>query len=162
MKTLFIETKRDLFYLSRFYKNFKDTFEDLLNKFKTSGQNEENYLKIAEQIIISNKEFNLDLTQTIDLIKRNFKVNSDKIQLDSFIDFFINKYSFMMKINIFVKVAINCFSIIFNDIDKNVQKIWDSADFKKTGIIFYKEFEEVMNITMNNTEFKWKIPDYFK
>jgi hypothetical protein len=162
IKNLFIETKRDIFYLTRFYNKFKDTLENLLDLYKTSGRNEENYLKIAQQIILSNKEYNIDLTQSIEILKRNFKVIGDVIQIDSFLDFFVNKYTFMIKTKDFIRVATDSFFIIFNDLDKNVQKIWDFADFKKTGIIFYKEFESVMNVIMGSSEFKWKIPEYFK
>ena len=112
--------------------------------------------------MVANKDYDLNLLMIADLLKRNFKMSDDKIQLDSFFDYFVNKYIFRIKITDFVQVSIESFSTIYADLDKIAQKIWENADAKKNGIIFYKEFENVMSELLCNSENKWKISEYFK
>jgi len=162
MEEISTETKKDLFFLSRFYQKSKVSFEILLNNFRTLVQNDEKDLVIADQIILSNKDYEVNLVQVFDLLKRNFKLVGDKIILDTFVDFFIDKYTFKIKLTDFMQQTYECFEVIFNDLDKYLQIMWEKADFKRNGIIFYREFENVMNIIMGNSENKWKISDYFK
>jgi hypothetical protein len=159
---LFVDMKKDLFFLSRFYNNHRNTIEMLIYRSRNSLQNEEKIFLIAELVMKSNKEYGVDLTQALFIIKRNFKVKGEMIQLDSFVDFFVTEFKFIIKITDFVQVGIDCFLIIFNDIYKILQKIWELADLKKNGIIFYKEFEYVINIIMENIDIKLKVQELFK
>jgi len=140
MENLSTEGKRDLFYLIRFYNKTNSAFKILLNKFRSLVQNEEKDIIIANQIITSNKEYELNLVQVLDILKRNFNVIGDKIQLDTFVTFFLDKYSFKIKLTDYMQQSYDCFGIIFNDLDKSLQKMWEIADFKRNGIIFFNEF----------------------
>lgn len=162
VENLSTEQKKDLYYLYRFYNNSNHYFEMCLNNFKNNIQNEEKDLNIADHIITSNREYELSLSMALDILKRNFTVIGDKVQLESFIDFFLDKYIFKIKITEFMQQTFECFGIIFSDLDKSLKKMWEIADFKRNGIIFYREFENVMNVLMGNSENKWKISEYFK
>ena len=52
--------------------------------------------------------------------------------------------------------------IIYNDLDKILLKMWEKADMKRNGVIFFREFEGVMNVFLGSSENKWKITEYFK
>lgn len=157
-----LESKRDSFYLSRYYTKSNHSFKKLLNNFKNNIQNEEKDISLADSIIIANREYELSLSTVLDLIKRNFKISGDAVKLESFLNYFIDKYVFKIKMTDFMEQSFKGFGIIYNDLDKNLQKMWDIADKKRNGIIFFKEFESVMNIIMGNSENKWKISEYFK
>jgi len=157
-----LENKKDVFYLMRYYHKQNTSFQFLLNDFKNRGKNEESYLTIADQIMIANKEYDINLLQIIEILRKNFKMFDDKIQLDSFLDYFVNKWIFKIKITDFVQVSIDSFSVIYADLDKTLQKMWENADARKNGIIFFREFETVLTVLLGNSENKWKISDYFK
>jgi len=162
LEGLGLENKKDVFHLMKYYYKQNTSFQLLLNDFKSKIKNEENCLNIADQIMIANKEYDLNLFQIMDILKRNFKMIDDKIQLDSFLDYFVEKYIFKIKITDFLQVSIDIFSIIYADLDKLVQKMWENADSKRQGIIFYRDFEGVLNVLLGNSENKWKISEYFK
>lgn len=157
------EHKRDLFFLYRFYTKANHNFQLLFNNYKNQIQTSEKDVIIADMIIKANHEYNLNLAQVIDILKRNFTPIGDKIQLESFVDFFVTKYIFKIKINDFIQQSFECFNIIFNDLDRNLQEIWLKGDYKRCGIIHFKDFELMMNLVMGqNTENTWKISEYFK
>lgn len=161
-ENLGLENKKDIFYLMKYYHKQGPSIQLMLNSFKNHIKSEESYLPIADQIMVANKDYDLNLLTIADLLKRNFKMSEDKIQLDSFFDYFVNKYIFRIKITDFVQVSIESFSTIYADLDKIAQKIWENADAKKNGIIFYKEFENVMSDLLCNSENKWKISEFYK
>jgi len=156
-----LENKKDTFYLMKYYQKQNDSFQKLLNDFD-KGKNEENYLLVADQIMIANREYELNLIQIVTILKKYFIMTEDKIQLDSFLDYFVNKIIFKIKITDFVQVSVDCFGIIYADLDKILQRMWENADSKKNGIIFFKEFESVLIVLLGNSENKWKISEYFK
>ncbi len=157
-----LESKKDVFYLMKYFQKQNASFQILLDGFRSNLKNEESYLSIADNIMIANKDYDLSLVLILDTLKRNFSFVDDKIQLESFLDYFVDKYSFKIKVADFVQISVESFAIIYADLDRIVQKIWMSADDKKNGIIFFKEFESVMNVLLGNSENKWKISEYFK
>lgn len=162
LENLGLEDKKDIFYLMRYYHNQNIPFQLLLNGFKNNIKNEESYLIISDQIMVANDEYDLNLLQILDLLKRNFKVSNENVQLDSFLDYFVDKHVFKIKVMDFLQVSIDNFAMIYADLDKICLKMWENADSKKNGIIFFREFELVLNILLGNSENKWKISDYFK
>jgi hypothetical protein len=157
-----LERKRDIFYLNKFYTKNNEAFKLLLNKFKGNNYNEEKDIIIADLIILANREYELNLNFVLDILKRNFKLNGDFVKLESFLNYFLDKYNFKIKITDYMEQSYNSYGIIFNDLDKNLKKIWEIADIKRTGIIFFKDFENAMNVLLGNSENKWKISEYFK
>jgi len=162
VENLGLESKKDIFMLMKYYNKSNSTFQFLLNDFKNKTKNEESYLNIADQIMIANKEFEVNFFQVSELLKRNFSIVDDKIQLEPFLDYFVEKFSFKIKITDFLQVCIDCFGVIYADLDKLLVKMWENADSKRNGIIFNKEFEAVLNVLLGNSENKWKISEYFK
>ena len=156
------EAKKDYFFLSRYNQRSSSSFQMLLNNFKNNKQNEEKDISIADQIIISNRDFDLNLVFVVDILKRNFRLNGDLIQLENFFNFFVDKFSFKIKISNFLQSCFEIFEKLYCDLDKSLLKIWENADYKRNGIIFFREFENVMNVLMGNSENKWKISEYFK
>ena len=157
-----LESKKDVFFLQRYYEKSIYSFEILLNDFKTNSKTQENYLMIAEQIMIANKDYDINLFQIVDIIKRNFTLYDNKIQLESFLNYFVNKFALKIQINDFIQITVEALILIYSDLDKIAQKMWDNADTKRDGYIFFKEFESVMLVFLKNSENKWKITEYFK
>lgn len=162
MDEIEMEKKRDMFYLSKYYSKSQASFKILLNNFKNNVQNEEKDINIADQIIIANREYELSLAMVLDWLKRNFNVSGENIRLETFLNYFLDKYYFKIKLTDFMEQSYHSFGIIYSDLDKNLMKMWDIADFKRNAIIFFKEFETVMNVIMGNSENKWKIQEYFR
>lgn len=162
MANIGLESKKDMFILTKYYNKQNSSFQFLLNNFKNKTKNEESYLSIADQIMMANKEFEINFFQISELLKRNFTIVNDKIQLESFLDYFVEKFNFKIKITDFLQICIDFFGIIYADLDKFLAKMWENADTKKQGIIFFKEFEAVLNVLLGNSENKWKISEYFK
>lgn len=162
MDEIEMKKKKDMFYLSKYFSKFRASFKILLNNFKNNVQNEEKDINIADQIIIANREYELSLAMVLDWLKRNFNVSGENIRLETFLNYFLDKYYFKIKLTDFMEQSYHSFGIIYSDLDKNLMKMWDIADFKRNAIIFFKEFETVMNVIMGNSEIKWKIQEYFR
>lgn len=162
IENLGLENKKDIFYLRNYYNKQTSSFEHLLRHYTSKVKNEEDYLKIADQIILANKDFALNLMQTNEMLRRNFHLRDNKILLESFLDYFVDKYVFKIKISDFVCISIECFSETFTELDKALAKLWELTEAKKNGIIFYKDFETCMNVILGNSENKWKTSEYFK
>lgn len=162
VENLGLENRKDIFLLMKYYNKQNSAFQSLLNEFKNKTKNEESYLNIADQIMMANKEFEIDFFQIAEVLKRNFSIIDDKIQLESFLDYFVERFTFKVKITDFLQVCIDCFTVIYSDLDKYLVKMWENADAKRNGIIFYREFETVLNVLLGNSENKWKISEYFK
>jgi len=162
IENLGLESRKDIFLLMKYQNKQNSSFQFLLNEFKNKTKNEESYIIIADQIMLANREFDVNFFQIAELLKRNFSLVDDKIQLESFLDYFVEKFSFKVKVADFMQVCIDSFSIIYTDLDKYLVKMWETADVRRNGIIFFKEFEAVLNVLLGNSENKWKISDYFK
>jgi len=119
-------------------------------------------IEIVNYFINANREFEINLNLALEIFITNFKVNNDLLELESFFNFFLNKYYFKVKILDFTYVSVDRLINIYFGLDKLLGKMWDNADFKKQGIIFFKEFEQVLIVLLGNSENKWKIAEYFK
>jgi len=96
-------------------------------------------------------------------MKKNFKINNKEfVELDSFFDYFLNKFYFKIKVIDFVNVSVDMLIYVYISLNKILHKMWDNADEKRQGIIFVKEFEQVLSMLLGNRENKWKIAEYFK
>ena len=162
VENLGLENRKDTFLLMKYYNKQNSSFQFLLEAFKNKSKNEESYLKIADQIMMANKEFDVNFFQIAELLKRNFAIKDDKIKLESFLNYFVERFSFKVKIADFLQICLDSFVDIYADLDKYFVKMWENADVKRQGIIFYREFEAVLNVLLGNSENKWKISEYFK
>lgn len=163
LEDLGFETVRDKFLLHRFYEKSTNFIEKLLLDYKEKVKTDVDVFLIANQFMNANKDLEVNLNLTLDIFKMNFKTNrKDSIDLESFIDFFLKKFYFKIKVIDFVNVSVERLINVYNGLNKILNKMWDNADMKKNGIIFSKEFEQVLSALLGNSENKWKIAEYFK
>jgi hypothetical protein len=156
------EVVRDKFLLTNLYNKNIGFIEKILNDFQEEIISDIDILEISRYFLIANKEFEINLIILLEIIKNNFIVKDDKIDLQSFCDFYLNKIFFKLKILNFLDISIDRFNYIYNNIDRNIENIWNKADILKKEYIYYKEFESVMKILLGKSQNKWKISDYFK
>jgi len=156
------EKTRDKFLLNRFYEKCQTLIEPLLIQYRNKIKNEVDVLYLANQFISVNKEFEINLTLTLEIFTANFQVRKDLLDLDSFFTYFLNKLYFKIKTIDFVAVSVERLISIYSGLNQILNKMWDSADLKRQGIIFMKEFEQALNVLLGNSENKWKIAEYFK
>lgn len=156
------ERTLDKFLLIRFYEKSPKFIEALVLDYRNKIKNEVDMLSLAHQFMSANKDLDINLNVTLDLFKKNFQVKEDLIDLDSFFTYFLKKFYFKIKIIDFVNVSVERLINIYNGLNKILNKMWDNADLKRQGIIFMKEFEQVLSGLLGNSENKWKIAEYFK
>lgn len=156
------ERKKDIFFLTRYHQKATKHFENLVKDFKNNLKNEEDAIKIAEQIILSNKEYELTLIDCLNIFKRNFKMTDDHIRLENFLNFFLDKYVLKIRALDFVDISLQCFISIYEQLERRIYDIWDKNEVERKGIIFYKEFEGIMLSLLGNSENLWKFQEYFK
>lgn len=157
------EKKLDLFLINRFYNKSYILITDLLNDFKNNNITETDLTKIAEQLQNVNKEFKLSMQHCTDILKNNFTVKAGKLNLDTFFNFFAhNKVHFKIKIVDFIEISLNYLVTLFNLLEKKIFRLYEEADVRKIGLIYYKEFEDIITKLMGGVENKWKVNEYFK
>ena len=156
------EFVRDRFFLSRFYEKSTNYIENLIEEYKAKEKNEENVIELANMVINCNRDFEINLLLVIEIFKNNFKTTEEKVDLESFFSYFLVKNYFKIKIEDFINITLEKLENIYQGLDKTLSKLWENADMKKTGLLFYKEFESILIIILGNSENKWKISEYFK
>jgi hypothetical protein len=158
-----LENKKHIFYLLNFKNKQKSFFNKLILDYKLKEKIEEDFLILSEQVMIGNKDFNLNLNQCKNIFNELFEMKNEKINLEKFCDFFLN--IFIMKLNIldFVHLSLEIFNSLFSDIVKKLTNIWEkNLEAKNNGIIFYKDFEIILSSILYKSENKWKFSEYFK
>jgi hypothetical protein len=156
------EGVKDKFLLNNFYNKNVGLIEGMLNDFKQVLKTEVDALEIANLFMIANIEFEFNLIYVLDIFKLNFVVKDEKIDLQSFFDFFLKKYFFKIKVSDFLNISADRLINIYISLDKIITAIWNKADMLKNDVIYFKEFESVMKNLLGNAETKWKISEYFK
>ena len=117
--------------------------------------------KIFNQFSTVNKEFNISYGEFELIFERSFKVSQDCIDLESFFQFFHDKFSFEININYFLDISLNSIIALYDLLEKKILKYFSIADVAKREMITFKEFYDLMNqIVVNGT--RWNISDYFK
>lgn len=162
LEEMSIDRKKDVFFLTRYYQKSAAHFENLVKDFKDNNKNEENAIKIAEHIILSNKEYELNLIDCLNILKRNFNLPNDFLSLELFLSFFLDRYSMKIKILEFVQISLETFIVIYTDLEQKISKIWNRIEVERKGIIFYKEFEVILLDLLKSNENVWKFQEYFK
>ena len=154
------EKKKDYFYLFRFNEKGNIFFLKLIKELKQNIK-EKDIEMIISQLKESNNLFKLTNNDCYNIIKRNFTINENNtINLDSFLEFFVNKLIFRIQIYKFCDIILNAINYEFEAI---VKKCKSTLIELKIGneLIFYKDFEEILMKLINNESIKWKIIHYF-
>lgn len=163
LENIGLENKRDIYFLDRYRAKAQDAFEKLLNEFKQGNVVEIEFLAVAEQMILANKDFDINLDECQEIIGRNFDVKFERLSLEKFFEYFLDKYNIKLKVIDFVQIALDNFILIYSDLEKKITKIWESSsDIKAKGIMFSKEFEVILLNIFKNADNKWKFNEYFK
>ena len=158
--TLSGDKKRDYFYLLRLNEKSIIFFNKLINDLKQNIR-EKDIEPIITYLHNSNLIFKLSRDDCYNILKRNFKINDNNtIDLDSFLEFFVNKLTYKIQIYDFCDIIFNAIQFIFDGIIKKCKKIFTEIRLG-SGIIFYKDFEKIIFKLIRNGEIKWKISNYF-
>ena len=155
------DKKREYYYLNRFAEKSIVFFNDLIIDSKNNVK-QKDITTILQNIQDANAIFNLQRDTCIDILSKNFKVDlkSNTIELDSFLEFFVNKMVFRMQVFEFCEITFSGILIIFQSIEKKINKILIEIDIQN-GLIYYKDFELILMKLINNNELRWKLPSYF-
>jgi hypothetical protein len=150
---------------------------DIISDFKVGSVTEMYIDKFIDNFLIANKEFS-QLTEqlVIENLKRNFlitktsKIKSElhinkynlQINLNSFFSFFVKKLKLKIKISEFLEITLNTLIFIYENLEKQIIKIYDYADTKRQGYITLREFEEMISRSFSGVTNKWQLLEYFK
>ena len=154
------EKKKDYFYLFRFNEKEIIFFQKLINELKQNIKEKEIEI-IISHLKESNNLFKLTNNDCYNIIKRNFIINENNtINLDQFLEFFVNKLAFRIHIYKFCEIIFNAIDYEFEAIVKICKKTIIELRIGN-GLIFFKDFEEVLMKLINNSSIKWKLSHYF-
>ena len=154
------EKKKDYFYLFRFNEKGNIFFLKLIKELKQNIK-EKDIEIIISQLKESNNLFKLTNNDCYNIIKRNFIINENNtINLDQFLEFFVNKLAFRIHIYKFCEIIFNAIDYEFEAIVKICKKTIIELRIGN-GLIFFKDFEEVLMKLINNSSIKWKLSHYF-
>ncbi len=163
------EIKLNTFLLNRFYNRSLVFVNSINTEFKSNLDAEVPYDKFYENFTLVNKEFEfLNDIHIFDIFKKNFNLykNVEKqdyfIKSESFLNYFLKKSFFKIRIVDFLEISLNSLISIYGGLEKKIYKLYDDADFRNNGYILYKEFEEILISLFGNTENKWKFNELFK
>ena len=156
------ELKKDTYFLMRFFEKSSEFLNLLLSEFKNNIKNEEFYYVIADKLISSNKEFRINLNEAMDIINRNFLIKGNKIILQSFFDFFMDKKNLKIKALNFIQLSLEKLVVIYAELEELIGKLWEKSVFIKNEIIFYKDFEKIFINLLGGSENIWKYNKYFR
>lgn len=158
------EKVRDIYFLHHFYNKNTTYIENLLQDYKSKKKLEEDILEMSHEFISANRDYDIKLNTIFEVFENNFKIlkKTSTIDLDSFFAYFLKKLYFKIRIVDYLKISLEIFIQTYNGLQKLLLKMWEKADIKKQGIIFYKEFEQVLGSLLGSSENKWKIIEYFK
>lgn len=157
------DVKLDQFLMWKFYGKSFVLINDLISKYKDGKMNEISLEVLYEKFYLVNKEFDINYFEFCQISKRVFNnKNEDTLDLQSFFNFFNKVKSFKIKIVDFIEITLNNIISLFNMIEKKIFTFFDESDSSKEGIVYFKQFREIMIKVLNNEDNKWKIIDYFK
>jgi hypothetical protein len=163
------ETKLNMFLLNRLYNRSLIFINSINTELISNHDAEVQYDKFYENFTLVNKEFEfLNDIHIFDIFQKNFELykNTEKndyfIKSESFLNYFLKKSFFKIRIVDFLEISFNSLISIYGGLEKKIYKLYDDADFRKNGYILYKEFEDILLNLIGNTENKWKINELFK
>lgn len=155
--------KFDYFTLTRFYNKADIFIGDLFKNYKENKKITEKLEIFVDPFSIINRDFFLNKHQVQNIFSRCFKIQNDSINLDEFFLFFTKKYYFMIRISDFIEICYNNATDVLNAVEKKIEKLFFEYDLKKNGMMYFKDFESLMNkiLDFKTNDNKWKINDYF-
>ena len=160
-KGIIDERKYDLFIMSRFFSKAQFFINELLLEYRQNKKNYEPISSFYDQFSVANKEFNFEQSEIKCFFMKVFPVISDEVPLEA-INEFQNQYFFKIKVTDFIEITLETFISTYDFLVKKVSSIFDTYDSRKQGIIYYKEFIEMINFIFVIPENEWKLNEYFK
>lgn len=159
-------TKEERIYeymlVNRFYNKAFVFLNQLLGDYRNNGKMTEKLEKFYEPFSFSNKEFIISQDEFVNIFTRLFKVSNKEIDLDHFFHFFENKkFTFRIKNDDFIELSLNSIIAEHVYLNNKLNTLFDLVDMRKRGIVFFKEFEELMTRIFVNQDTRWKNNDYF-
>jgi hypothetical protein len=156
------DRRLDLFLVIRFLNRSYNFISDITDLQKQNIK-EEQTSKLVEAFQNANKEFKLSNDKIFEIVQKYFSAGKAKFNIDNLLNYFNqNKISFKLKIIDFLDISVNSIVQLFNVIERKIVRLFDEIDSKKVGLIYFREFEELMKKIMPVVENKWKIAEYFK
>lgn len=148
--------------VNRFYQKAYVFLNELLADFRNNGKTHEVLEKFYESFAFSNKEFNIKYQEFNQIFHKLFKIEDGKIDLESFFSFFHDKkYTFKIKNDDFIDISLETIISEHDYLIDRLNIMFEVVDVRKLGIIYFKEFEELMVKIFSNIDTRWKNNEYF-
>ncbi len=160
-KGMIDDRKYELFVMSRFFSKAQFFLNELLLEYRQNKKNYEPISSFYDQFSVANKEFNFDKNEIKYFFMKVFPVISEEVSLEAIYDF-QNKYYFKIKVTDFIEITLESFIFTYDYLEKKVSSVFDTFDSRKQGIIYYKEFIEMINYIFVIPENEWKLNEFFK
>jgi len=164
LNSLSYKKKLEVLLLNRFYTNQTSLslFNKLSNKYK-EGEKTSNIEEILDRFLLINKDFNFTKKQVIEILKNNFEVEDNEVNLEQFIHFFVDKKSLLIKAEVFINLVLEELNTIFNDLVAALTKCFLKEDTELSNMISFKNFEKaIQSLIKLDTNNKYKVSSYFK
>jgi hypothetical protein len=148
--------------VNRFYNKAYVFLNELLADFKNIGKTYEILDKFYESFAFSNKEFNIKYEEFCRIFQKLFKILNGKVDLETFFAFFNDKkYTFKIRNDDFIEISLNTIISEHDYLISKLTSLFESVDVQKKGILYFKEFEELMSKIFTNIDTRWKNNEYF-
>jgi len=154
--------KFNLLILTRLYEKGVAYLQTLSNKFQR-GEDYIDLKELKDNLELCNTDLQKFFPTFKDIIKQYFLVDNDAVNIESIFSFF-NKNKFQHKIKIikYIEIIMNKITIMFSFFEKEINLLYDEADFALRGVIYIKEFESLVAKMLEKNEVGWKLLEYFK
>jgi hypothetical protein len=155
--------KFEIFLLYRMFSQSIIYFNSLANDSKYFKREEGDISSFFSYFRQSNKEFEfIPDKDIIGMLQRNHLLtHSCNINIDAFLSFFMKKYIFKIRIADFLEISLDSINVIYNYLEKLLDKNFKDCDINKSEKLLLKEFETALLKIFANMDNKWKISEYF-
>lgn len=164
LKHLSNQEKFELLTIVRFYDGSISFVTEIAKKYKENIEylDLENFLHNYRSL---NKDFNLSETENLEIFKKYFRITFSEsstvlqIQLESFFNFFNKKFSIKIPIDDFLNISLKSFIKLYDIIETQLKQLFDINAQK--GMLFYTNFDAIIQNIFKNTDNRWKTMEYF-
>ena len=157
-----IEKKFEIFLLNRFINNSEDFITEQIRLYKSDNLNEQNIEVFRKKFLDVNEIYNISIERANEIFSKYFGLVGEVISMQMFFEFYIENYSFKMKISTFLEISLNSIIALYKFLESHCVKIYEKCDTKKEGLMNYKEFQDAILIYLGGSERQWKISDFFR
>ena len=152
--------KFEFFIIFQFYYKSSIFINQIVSNYK-KGQTHETFKKFWDQFSISNKDLCISYGEFEYIFEKSFKVSDHGVDLEYFLQFFHERYTFLIKITDFLEISLSSITNTFDLLEKKINRFFSISDIGRHEILSFKEFYDAISRMLTN-ETKWNISEYLK